>query len=230
MRGEELSMMELSISQPLYQQVHENIKQAILSGKLEAGERLIVKKLAEDLKISRTPLREALRQLESEGLLVSKESSLFVVKLDSKDFKELYQCRVVLEKEIMRLVVNAISSEELDKLKQSLEKADIALEKQEYLKLLKLNTKFHDILLESCPNKRAVDLVKQVRNLLLIYRAKILGVHHYNYGINNEHKQIFEALKKRDAEKILAAIELHLRNDEKRGLEMFQEIEVVSEV
>lgn len=215
-------MVELMISQPLYQQVYENIKKSILSGKLEAGEKIIVTKLAEEFSISRTPLREALRQLENEGLLINKESGLHVIELDVQDFKELYQCRIILEKEVMRMIVHKISETQLDEVKVLLEKADEALETQDYLRLLELNTLFHEKLLESSPNKRAVELIQRTREFLLVYRAKMVRNDRSNTGINKEHRQIFEALLERSEEKVLQIVEMHLRNDEKRGLEIFQ--------
>ena len=214
-------MVGLYISQPLYQQVHENIKKSILSGKLEPGEKIIVTKLAEEFNISRTPLREALRQLEIEGLLVNEESGLHVISLNSQDFKELYQCRIVLEKEIMKMVVETISEKQLEEVKDLLELADRALEDQDYMQLLELNTKFHEKLLESSPNKRAVELVQRVRNFLLIYRAKMLRNDQFNHGINKEHKEIFEALIERNEEKVVQLVEMHLKNDEQRGSEIF---------
>lgn len=214
-------MVGLYISQPLYQQVHENIKKSILSGKLEPGEKIIVTKLAEEFNISRTPLREALRQLEIEGLLVNEESGLHVISLNSQDFKELYQCRIILEKEIMKMVVETISEKQLEEVKELLEQADKALEDQDYMQLLDLNTKFHEKLLESSPNKRAVELVQRVRNFLLIYRAKMLRNDQFNHGINKEHKNIFEALIERNEEKVVQLVEMHLKNDEQRGSEIF---------
>ena len=214
-------MVELLISQPLYQQVHENIKQSILTGKLKPGEKVVVTKLAEEFSISRTPLREALRQLEIEGLLVNEESGLHVIKLNAQDFKELYQCRIMLEKEIMKMIVETISDKQLGEVRKLLEQADKALEEQDYLRLLEFNTKFHEKLLESSPNKRVVDLVQRVRNFLLIYRAKMLRNDQFNSRINKEHKEIFVALAERDKDKVVKTIEAHLKNDEQRGLEIF---------
>lgn len=214
-------MVVLLISQPLYQQIYENIKQSILTGKLKPGEKVVVTKLAEEFSISRTPLREALRQLEIEGLLVNEEGGLHVIKLDAQDFKELYQCRLMLEKEIMKMIVETISDKQLDEIRKLLEQADKALEEQDYLRLLEFNTKFHEKLLESSPNKRAVDLVQHVRNFLLVYRAKMLRNDQFNTRINKEHKEIFEALTERDKDKVVKTIEAHLKNDEQRGLEIF---------
>lgn len=221
-RGEKV-LIEFSISQPLYQQIYTKFKQAILAGEWKPGEKIIVTKLANQFSISRTPLREALRQLQIEGLLVNEESGLHVIKLDAHNFKELYQCRIVLEKEVMQMVVETISDEQLKDAEKMLEQADRALEEQAFLRLLELNTEFHGKLLESAPNRRALELLQRIRNFLLIYRAEMLRSAHFNYGINREHKEIFTALTERDKNKVADLIEMHLKNDEQRGLEIFLE-------
>src|SRR5699024_757602 len=188
---------KLKVAQPLYQQVYERIKESILTGEYEPNEKIVVSKLEIKYKISRTPLREALRQLEIEGLLVQGYTGLHVVELNTQDFTALYQCRLLLEKEVMKLIIDTITDEELRKISNLLDESDQLLEQGEYLKLLELNTKFHDQLLESSPNKRLVDLLKQVRSFLLIYRARILRNDQYNIEINQEHRGIYEALIKR---------------------------------
>jgi len=214
---------KLKVAQPLYQQVYERIKESILTGEYEPNEKIVVSKLEKRYEISRTPLREALRQLEIEGLLVQGYSGLHVVELNTKDFTDLYECRLLLEKEVMKLIVDTITEEELHEIGSLLDKSDQLFEKREYLQLLELNTKFHDQLLESSPNKRMVDLLKQVRAFLLIYRARILRNDQYNIEINQEHRGIYEALVKRDADLVVKRIEAHIKNDQVRGVEAIKE-------
>lgn len=212
-------MEGFTIAQPLYQQVYERIKDSILRGEYEPNEKIVVSKLEKKYKISRTPLREALRQLEIEGLLVQGDSGLHVIQLNTHDFTNLYECRLLLEKEVMRLIVDTISEEQLREIEQLLDQSDQLLEEEKYLGLLELNTKFHDKLLEASPNKRMVDLLKQVRSFLLIYRACILRNDQYNLEINQEHRAIYDALVKRDHGLVVRMIETHLKNDKVRGVE-----------
>jgi len=214
---------KLKVAQPLYQQVYERIKESILTGEYEPNEKIVVSKLEKKYKISRTPLREALRQLEIEGLLVQGYSGLHVVELNTQDFTELYQSRLLLEKEVMRSITDTITEEELQEIGNLLDESDRLLERSEYLKLLELNTKFHDQLLESSPNKRMADLLKQVRSFLLIYRARILRNDQYNIEINQEHRRIYETLVKRDANLVVNRIETHIKNDQERGVEAIKE-------
>jgi DNA-binding GntR family transcriptional regulator len=217
------NLEKLKVAQPLYQQVYERIKESILTGEYEPNEKIVVSKLEKKYKISRTPLREALRQLEIEGLLVQGYSGLHVVELNTQDFTELYQSRLLLEKEVMRSITDTITEEELQEIGNLLDESDRLLERSEYLKLLELNTKFHDQLLESSPNKRMADLLKQVRSFLLIYRARILRNDQYNIEINQEHRRIYETLVKRDANLVVNRIETHIKNDQERGVEAIKE-------
>lgn len=216
-------MEGLTVSQPLYQQVYEGIKRSILKGDFQPGEKVVAAKLAEKYKISRTPLREALRQLEIEGLLVQGRLGLHVVKLDSEDFQELYECRLILETEIIKMAVDKITDKQLGEMNDLLNKADQVLEKRGYLQLLELNTIFHEKIFEASPNKRIVNLVQQVRTFLLIYRANILRDYQRNYDINWEHRKIYEALVERNRSKAVKTIEMHIKNDLIRGLGIIME-------
>lgn len=215
-------VQSLNISQPLYQQVYEIIKKAILEGELKPNTKIVVTQLAEKYDISRTPLREALRQLQIEGLLVNKNLGLYVIKLDSNDFKELCECRLILERDIMRLVLKAITDRQLIEIENLLNQADKAFKEGNHLELLELNAQFHDKLLEASPNSRAVHLLQQVRSFLLIYRANILRDDVHNREILHEHRQIFQSLKDRNEKNLSDSVEKHLLNDKERGRKMIE--------
>lgn len=213
----------LKFTQPLYQQIYDIIKKSILSGQLKPGEKVNVSHLAEKYNISRTPLREALRQLQIEGLLVHDQLGLSIVKLDETDFKDLYETRIMLEPQIMGLVLKAITEERLNCIEEILERAEDAFLEGNHLLLLEWNAKFHDRLLDASPNRRAVHLLKQVRSFLLLYRANILKNNEHNREILKEHRQIFHALKARDEIAVYQSAENHLRNDLERGMNMICE-------
>ncbi|OHX50250.1 GntR family transcriptional regulator [Cytobacillus oceanisediminis] len=213
----------LKFTQPLYQQIYDIIKKSILSGQLKPGEKVNVSHLAEKYNISRTPLREALRQLQIEGLLVQDQLGLSIVKLDETDFKDLYETRIMLEPQIMGLVLKAITEEQLNSIEEILERAEDAFLEGNHLHLLEWNAKFHDRLLDASPNRRAVHLLQQVRSFLLLYRANILKNNEHNREILKEHSQILHALKARDEIAFYQSAENHLRNDLERGMNMIRE-------
>lgn len=209
-------------SQPLYQQTYKAIKEAILKGEIKLGTEIIATKLAKDFQVGRTPLREALRQLTNEGLLVQNNASLAVVSLNQKDFEELLQCRLILEKDIIRLVVSNIKEKEIIEAEKYMRLSQEALNKKIGYEVLDYNTKFHNTLIKACPNSRLVQLIEQTRFMLLIYRANILHYHDYNRKIIDEHREILEAVKERDVEKAIKKVEYHLLQDLKRGKEIIR--------
>ncbi|MBG9450938.1 hypothetical protein ABE67_16860 [Cytobacillus firmus] len=216
-------VQSLQFSQPLYQQIYDIIKSSILAGELKPGEKVNVSQLAEKYNISRTPLREALRQLQIEGLLVQDHLGLSVVKLEETDFKDLYECRLMLEPKIMGLILKTVANEELEEIEKVLLNAESAFKEGNLLQLLELNAQFHDRLLEASPNKRALHLLQQVRSFLLLYRANILKNNEHNREILKEHRQILNALKARDEAAVIQNVENHLRNDLERGTNMIRE-------
>ena len=216
-------VQSLQFSQPLYQQIYDIIKRSILAGELKPGEKVNVSQLAEKYNISRTPLREALRQLQIEGLLVQDHLGLSVVKLEESDFNDLYECRLMLEPTITGLILKTITDKELEEIKIILVDAERAFEEGNHLQLLELNAQFHDRLLEASPNKRALHLLQQVRSFLLLYRANILKNNEHNREILKEHRQILNALIARDEESVIRNVKIHLWNDLERGTNMIRE-------
>ncbi|MGI2328123.1 GntR family transcriptional regulator [Planococcus sp. YIM B11945] len=211
--------MEIQIAEPLYHQVYKELRKLILSGKILPGEKVNASQLAKQYNISRTPLREAIQQLISEGLIIQFQGSLKVVELNKQDFVELYQCRRTLEKEVMRIVVQIISEEELNEIQSVLTQSEVALEENNTFKVLGLFTQFHDLLIRPCTNKRLLQLLDQIHSFLLIYRANITKNPVYNYEIHKEHLELFEALKSKDIANVNEVIEKHINNDLIRGLD-----------
>jgi len=209
----------LNIPEPLYQQAYRELKKLIITGKLQPGEKVIMSKLAEQYEISRTPLREALRQLQSEGLIIQEHSTMRIIEINKDDFLNLYQTRIVLEKEMIKSIVTLIPEADFPEIETVLTESGTAIQEGDPFKILELNTQFHELLMNYCPNPRMIQLLNYVRSLLLIYRANINKKAKNNMEIYEEHKEILEALKARDIEKSVQMVETHMLNDQKRGLE-----------
>ncbi len=211
--------MGLNIPEPLYQQAYRELKKLIVTGKLQPGEKVIMSKLAEQYEISRTPLREALRQLQSEGLIIQEHSTMRIVEINKEDFLNLYQTRIVLEKEVIKSIVSIIPVEDFPSIETVLDESKKAIDEGDPFKILELNTQFHEMLMNYCPNPRMIQLLNSVRSLLLIYRANINKKLKNNMEIYKEHKEILDALKSRDIARSVKVIEKHMVNDQNRGLE-----------
>lgn len=207
----------LKQSLPLYQQAYEEIKKSILSGKYRPGTTIPVSQLAEEFQISRTPLKEALRQLQNEGLLELNPMGPKVIQLSRQDRQDLCYCRLILEKEMISLVIDVISEEELDEVESILQKArECTLEEDHINELLEYNSKFHEILMKACPNKMLIQLLEHTRNKLVLYRAIAIIDNKEQLQVIDDHYEIFTALKKRDKQKAIEAVEKHLLNDQLR--------------
>lgn len=213
---------KIETPQPLYQQVYNQIRKSILSGNLKPDTKLSVVKLADELQISRTPLREALRQLQSEGLLEQDRMGSRVVRITPEDYEELCICRLVLEKEIIREVVSSIEEEKIKEAEQYIQKAKEYLTSDQ-LKFLECNSAFHEVLISSCSNRRLKELLDTTRAKLLLYRANVVHNSRQNAEIIDEHEMILKAVQERNVNKALEAISTHLDNDRVRGDKVLRE-------
>jgi DNA-binding GntR family transcriptional regulator len=211
----------LEKNRPLYQKVYKEIKKAILTGKIKPGSKIIESVLAQQLQISRTPLREAFRQLQKEGLLVTDNISTTVIELKKDDFEHLHKCRLVLEKEAIESVVNEITNKQIKQIDAVICKAEKALVQGDYIKALTYNSMFHELLLHCCTNVRLVQILDQIRSLQILYRANNLKFSKENMEIIHEHRKILEVVKGKNVEKVMKAMESHLTGDYKRGLSLF---------
>lgn len=213
--------MPIQQSQPLYKQAYDEIKRLILSGEIETGSKIKVAQLADEYKISRTPLREALRQLEKEGLLIQDQTGTTVINLSKKDFEELCLCRLILEREVVKLAVKEATPSVIQEAERLVDEAEQLIKTNDDKKqLLELNARFHEVLIHSISNQNLIQLLDRVRALLILYRATILYSSSSVNGIIHEHRKIVEAIKKADEENAVKAIEEHLKNDRIRGLEL----------
>jgi DNA-binding GntR family transcriptional regulator len=215
-------MNSFTQAQPLYKQAYEALKKGILTGEISSGSRLVATQLAEKYQVSRTPLREALRLLENDGLLVQDKMGATVVKLNKRDFEELCECRLILEKQIVQLILPKITTSQLNKIERVLLQIEEGMGEENSIRILELNSKFHSLLIEACENKRLIQLIEQVRSMLILYRANIIRGS-IPREIIKEHRKIFESIKNRDLESALLNTETHLLNDKKRGIKMFIE-------
>ena len=188
----------------------ELIRQAILDGRLEPGSRLKEQELAEELGISRTPVREALLMLQAEGLIVTTPNRSAVVREhDADDLEDLYQLRAVLEGYAARQAAKRITGEELDRLNDSCARFD-ALSGSDIRALVKENLFFHSTILGAAGSERLSWMVQKVIELPLVYKSymwypvdqKRISAHH--------HRQITNALGERDAERAELIMQEHI--------------------
>lgn len=188
----------------------ELIRQAILDGRLEPGSRLKEQELAEELGISRTPVREALLMLQAEGLIVTTPNRSAVVREhDVADLKDLYQLRALLEGYAARQAAKRISDDELDLLDESCDRFD-ALSGDDIRELVKENLLFHTVILGAAGSERLRSMVQKVIELPLVYKSYTWYPANQKQMSAHYHRQLTKALRARDPERAELIMQEHI--------------------
>ncbi|MDR2156460.1 MAG: GntR family transcriptional regulator [Clostridiales Family XIII bacterium] len=195
------------------------IREDILKENLPPGAKLIEKKLGEQYGVSRTPIREALRNLTAEGLVEwAPNRGVYVIGLSGGDVSDLFQLRKIHEVQATEWAVERIYKEELDALEESYEYMAFYTKREDTQKMRELNANFHRIIREASHNRLLADILSVYRDywkhsaLIVPYRREHLT------AIFAEHTAVFEAFIDRDPRAGGAAMEQHIARSAKRAL------------
>lgn len=198
--------IEVTDLRPIREIVLERLRAAIIDGTLKQGDRLIETDIAEKMGVSRTPVREAFRQLEIEGLAENIPRKGTVVKgISKKDIIEIYEMREVLEGLEFRLACSKISESQIALLKEKLSKMQEFIDNNDIAEYWRVHGEFHDIILYCSGNHRLIDQMKQVYEYLSSLRNFTMVMNKRREVAMEEHKLLIEAFEKKDealAEKI----------------------------
>lgn len=218
--------MTIVRASPLYEQAYAAIRDRILDGTFPSGHRLVETELAEALQISRTPVREALRRLEREGLVeADARGGVAVARVEPADVPRLYECRLALEAVAVRHAAHRAGPAELQAMELALERVERTLNRGRPVlpDLLDENLSFHRQIIACAENPWLEQLWTQTCSRIGLFRAFVLGVQEDGQAIAREHRAILERIKARDANGAVAALEYHLNADQRRGLERLRE-------
>jgi DNA-binding GntR family transcriptional regulator len=206
---------------PVRERVYERIKTSILSGHLNPGEKLTEEHLAKTLGVSRTPVREALHKLESEGLIKVRKKRGFVVSRDSKEeVEELFELRSILEGYTLRVISESISEETLYQLEAFIRNAEEGLKRKKIEDVFKWNTRFHDTLHELVVNKtRLHRLIVNIRKYVLRHRKDTLQYPDGGRRSVEGHKKIVMALKLKDSDLCERVMREHIQEAKEDALQ-----------
>ncbi len=198
---------------PLRDVVFNTLREAILKGDLKPGERLMELQLASKLGVSRTPIREAIRMLEQEGLAVTvPRKGAEVAKMTLKDMEDVLEIRDTLDELAARVACSRISEEQLERLKQIKKQFEDSLQTKDVKKIAQADVKFHDVIYEATGNPKLVNLLNNLREQIYRYRIEYLKDASSYPTLIKEHEAILEALQSRDEEKVTYAMHEHVRN------------------
>ena len=198
---------------PLREVVFHTLRKAIIQGELQPGERLMEVSLANKLGGSRTPVREAIRMLELEGLVhIIPNKGAFVEGVTLQDVKDIYEIRTLLEGLCARWAAERITQEQLEELEEIVFLSDFHYSKENWDQILELDNRFHEMVYEACASKELTRVLRDYHHYLQRIRRITLEEKARAHASINEHRAIAEALKARDARTAEECARLHIRN------------------
>ena len=210
-----LAPIRLDSYQPLREVVCETLRDAIRKGILKPGERLMEIQLAEELGVSRTPVREAIRKLELEGyVIMMPRRGTYVANLSIRDVNEVFEIRTSLDSLASGLAAERITDEELERLQRLLVLIGEYIETNNMEKIVETDTEFHDLLYQASRNTRLVGIIFNLREQLTRFRTTSMGFPGRLAATLEEHRRIVEAIAQGDVKEAQAAAEYHMEKSE----------------
>lgn len=198
---------------PLRDVVFNTLREAILKGELQPGERLMELQLASKLGVSRTPIREAIRMLEQEGLAVTvPRKGAEVARMTLKDMEDVLEVRDALDELAAQMACERMTSEQLQSLKDTRDEFEKILESGDVKKIADVDVRLHDIIYEATDNARLIALLGNMREQLFRYRVECLKNPENYPALKAEHNAIVDALEARDKVKVTEAMHEHVVN------------------
>lgn len=205
--------LKLDSYQPLRDVIFETLRKAIVSGEIKPGERLMEVSLANQMGVSRTPVREAIRRLEAEGLVTMvPRKGTHVSELSVKDIMDVLEVRVVLDKLATDLAARRIHPSQIKALETVHKQYIASLEKDNIEGAIRKDVEFHDIIYAASGNPRLVAVAASLREHIYRFRVIYMKDNIIAENVLHEHEQILEALKNARNDEASDLAEEHIRN------------------
>lgn len=220
MEEKRLLPVNLDSYKPLRELVLEAIREAIINGTLKPRERLMEIQLAEELGVSRTPIREALRKLELEGFIVMvPRKGAYVADISFKDIADVFEIRAALEALAAGLAAERITDDELDFMERLLVEKGEAIAEHDMGKLVEVDTKFHEAIYKASRNERLTAIINNLREQIQRFRTTSLAYPGRMKRSLEEHRAIVEAIQSRDVQLARQLAQEHIENAENSMIE-----------
>ena len=193
--------------------VFNRIRDDILSGKYKEGEELREVAIGDELGVSRTPVREAFRQLELEGLIqIVPNKGAYVTGITVKDVKDIYMIRSKLEGLCAYWATFRITEEQMEELEENIYLSKFHAKKGHSEQIAELDNRFHEILYEACNSKMLEHQLRDFHDYVLRVRKKTLSQFKRSTESTKEHEMIFEAIKNKQPQEAERLANLHIIN------------------
>jgi DNA-binding GntR family transcriptional regulator len=199
-----------------------SLREAIFNGYFESGEKLDQNRIAEELEVSRTPVREAMRRLESEGFVeVRPHYGAFIAKVSRQDIREVYEIRRVLEAEVVRQVTPLMPESVLDELDRTLTETQAQFEAGDSAKHFEGDVYFHETIANFVENRLLKEVIDGLTNRVSVVRrfAQLQPGYHMTESFK-EHRAILQAIRQRDPEEAAELMRVHLERSALRIQEL----------
>ena len=198
---------------PLRVLVYDEIKMRILKGEIAPGQRLMEVETAEELGVSRTPVREAIKKLEREGLVVIEpRKGTYAAKISAEDLIEILEVRESLEALAASYAAKRMKAAQKDKLKNAAQRYEKAVSDGKMQMIIKYDTEFHRLLVEGSENKTLISLIEDLQELLLRFRYLYYDNQTRADKNTEEHKRIVDAVMAGDEKKAHDATHQHIKS------------------
>lgn len=223
MSREKLSPIRLEGYQPLRDMVFDVLMNAIMLGQLSPGERLLEVQLAEEMGVSRTPVREAIRRLELEGFVVMvPRKGAYVAGLSVADVEAVFEIRTALETLAVRLAAQRMEAEDFRQLDELAAKMKDTWQEGNVENWVALDASFHELLYKFSRNERLVQMMNNIMEQLSRYRIISLANKEVRHNSLSEHEAVMDALRRHDSEAAAEAAAQHITNTKQSLIDILQ--------
>ncbi|MGN0385364.1 MAG: GntR family transcriptional regulator [Lachnospiraceae bacterium] len=200
---------------PLRDVVFNTLRQAILTGELEPGERLMEVHLADRLGVSRTPIREAIRKLELEGLvLMIPRRGAVVAEITEKSLRDVLEVRRTLDALSVELACDRITDQEKEELVKACDAFEKATATRDPKKIAEADVAFHDIIVKAAGNVRLTQLINNLSEQMYRYRFEYIKDESTHEQLIAEHRILLDCIQNKDKETAAKTAKLHIDNQE----------------
>lgn len=210
--------MQLSLQAdlPLRDLVLNTLRQAILTGELKPGERLMEIHLADKLGVSRTPIREAIRKLELEGLVTMiPRRGAEVAQITEKSMNDVLEIRRTLDALCAELACDRITEGGLQALKEACDYFEQCVEGKDAKKIAQADVGLHDIILQATGNQRLIQMVNNLGEQMYRYRFEYIKDSSQHQRLIEEHRIIYRSILEKDRDTAASAAKTHIDNQKK---------------
>jgi DNA-binding GntR family transcriptional regulator len=186
------------------------LRRTILAGELKPGSQILQDRIAENLGVSRVPVREALKMLEGEGQVAyAPHRGYFVAELDAAELIEVYQIREILEAEAVTRALPFLTEEDHERMREAVDQMEAAEGDGDVVALTAANRRFHFAVMEPCGMPRLLRIIRQLWDSTDPYRSIYFGDAKHRGTVRNEHREILKAVVHADAEQVVQHLNEH---------------------